>query len=245
MLIEADKFEFVAPHQLSWARRVLIKPCAGYPAPYPVTTDPEILNVIVEGIRKVSDADILIADGTPTGESIYPVYKKLGYDFPHVLMLDVKDSIFVEVENPLPQFLAVPTFWIPNIVLRSDFLISVTPFKVGRSAGWLSIANLLSLLPVGRYQKDDSGGWGALYELGIEKVLADLYFTIPFDVGIIEAGKRFSFTDSPVEGQERKEERGGVFYGEPYEVDKEVSQQFGLEKGCLELIGSDGDLAGG
>jgi uncharacterized protein (DUF362 family) len=245
MLIEADKFEFVAPRQLSWARRVLIKPCAGYPAAYPVTTDPKILSVIVEGIRKVSDADILIADGTPTGESIYPVYKKLGYDFPHVLMLDVKDSIFVEVENPLPQFLAVPTFWIPNIVLRSDFLISVTPFKVGRNAGWLSIANLLSLLPVDRYQKDDSGGWGALYELGIEKVLADLYFTIPFDVGIIEAAKRFSFTDNPVEGQESKEERADVFYGEPYEVDKEVSQRFGLEKGYLELIGSEGVPAGG
>jgi hypothetical protein len=149
------------------------------------------------------------------------------------------------VENPLSQFLAVPTFWIPNIVLRSDFLISVAPFKVGRNAGWLSIANLLSLLPVDKYQKDDSGGWGELYELGMEKVLADLYFTIPFDMGIIEADKRFSFTDSPVKGQEKREERGGIFYGEPYEVDREVSQRFGLEKGYLELIESNGGLVDG
>ena len=119
-------FVYTPPPQLSWARRVLIKPCAGYPLPYPVTTSPEILNTIIDGIRKVSNADILIADGTPTGESIYPVYKTLGYNFHHVLMLDIRDSIFVEVENPLYQFFAVESFWVPNVVLRSDFLISVT-----------------------------------------------------------------------------------------------------------------------
>jgi len=234
MIFKDSEFVFAPPPQLLTARRVLIKPCAGYSLPYPVTTSPEILKSIVEEIRKVSDADIIIADGTPSGESIYPVYHELGYEFRHVLMLDIRDSIFVEVENPLSQFLALPNFWIPNVVLRSDFLISVTPFKVSRSTAHLSIANLLSLLPVTKYQKDKLGGWGTLHELGMEKVFADLYFTIPFDLGIVEARQELFYTDDPTKG--RVGECGKICVGEPYDVDREASQLAGLEPEHLRLI---------
>jgi len=235
MIVNASDFVFTPPPQLSWARRVLIKPCAGYPLPYPVTTSPGILSTIVEGIRKVTDADILIADGTPSGESIYPVYQALGYNFHHVLMLDIKDSIFVEVENPLPHFFALPTFWVPNVVLRSDFLISVTPFKVCGNTSRFSVANLLSLLPISKYQKDNLGNWrGLLYELGIEGVLADLYFTLPFDMGIIEARHKFYYTDDPTKG--RIEEYGKILIGEPHEIDCEASQIAGIESEHLKLI---------
>jgi len=234
MIFEDSEFVFAAPPHLSTARRVLIKPCAGYPLPYPVTTSPEILNTLIEGIRKVSNADIIIADGTPSGESIYPVYQALGYQFRHVLMLDIRDSIFVEVENPLSQFLAMPNFWIPNVVLRSDFLISVTPFKVCGTTAHLSIANLLSLLPMSKYRKGDPGAWGAFYELGMEKVLADLYFTMPFDLGVIEARQKLFYTDDPTKGEVAECGRIGV--GEPYEIDREASQLAGLEPEHLRLI---------
>ena len=234
MIFNDSDFVFAPPSQLSWARRVLIKPCAGYALPYPVTTSPEILNSIIEGIRKVSTADILIADGTPTGESIYPIYHDLGYNFHHVLMLDIRDSIFVEVENPLSQVFAVESFWVPNVVLRSDFLISVTPFQVCGTSGRFSVANLLSLLPVNRYRKGKSGGWGILRELGIEKVLADLYFTLPFDIGIIEARQKFSYTNNPERGE--AEDYGGILVGEPREVDIEASRIAGLNPEYLQLI---------
>ena len=234
MIFEASKFIFTPPRQLSWARRVLIKPCAGYPLPYPVTTSPEILNTIIDGIRKVSNADIIIADGTPSGESIYPVYQALGYDFHHVLMLDIRDSIFVEVENPLPRFLAVENFWVPNVVLRSDLLISVAPFSVCGNTARFTVANLLSLLPVSKYQKNSSGGLGSLYDLGIEKVLADLYYTLPFDLGIIEANEKFFYTDDPTKG--RIEEYGKIFLGEPFEIDREASQMARLDSEHLRLI---------
>lgn len=234
MIFQASDFVFTPPPRLSWARRVLIKPCAGYPLPYPVTTSPGILNTIIEGIRKISDADILIADGTPGGESIYPIYQALGYSFRRVLLLDVKDSIFVEMENPLTQFFATPTFWVPNIVIRSDFLISVTPFKVWYNTPYFSIANLLGLLSVSKYQRGRLG-LGALYELGIEKVLADLYFTLPFDLGIIEAREKFFYSDDPTKG--KVEECGKIFLGEPYEVDREASQLAGIDTEHLRLIG--------
>jgi len=234
MIYNASDFIFTPPPGLSWARRVLIKPYAICPLSYPVTTSPEILNTIIEGIRKISDADILIVDGTPSGESIYPIYQALGYDFRHVLLLDVRDSIFLEMENPLTQFFATPTFWVPNAVIRSDFLISVIPFKVWYNSGWFSIANLLGLLPVSKYRKGKGGGWGSLYELGIDKVLADLYFTLPFDLGIIEAREKFFYTDDPAKG--RIERCGKIFIGEPYEIDREASQLAGIDTEYLKLI---------
>jgi uncharacterized protein (DUF362 family) len=178
LIFEADKFVFEPPPAVSVARRVLIKPDAAYSAPYPVTTSRKLLTSIIEGIRKVSDADIVVLEGTHSGEPVAPIYQKLGYNFPRVLMLDVKDCIWVEVDNPLPKPLAVPAFWIPNVILSSDYLISVTPLKVAKGKGNLSIPNLMSLLPTKKYQETE-GGWEALYELGIDKVIADLYFTLP------------------------------------------------------------------
>ncbi len=236
MIARDSDFVFAPPPQLSWARRVLIKPCAGYPLPYPVTTSARLLDNIVRGIREISNADILIADGTPSGESIYPVYKALGYDFHHVLMLDVRDSIFIEVENPLTQAYAVESFWVPNSVLRSDFLISVSPFRMCGDSGRFAVANLLSLLPVSKYQGDGPGGWGTLYELGIEKVLADLYFTLPFDLGVIEARQRFSYTDDADPTQGEAEDYGRILIGEPHETDLEASQIAGVESEHLRLI---------
>jgi uncharacterized protein (DUF362 family) len=234
MITKGSDFVFTPPPQLAWARRVLIKPCAGYPLPYPVTTSPRLLNSVIRGIRKVSNADIIIADGTPGGESIYPVYQALGYTFHNVLMLDIRDSIFIEVQNPLTEFYAVESFWVPNVVLRSDFLISITPFKVSGQSGRFSVANLLSLLPVSRYKKGKSGGWGALYELGIEKVLADLYFTLPFDLGIIEAHQKFFYTDDPSDGH--AEDYGEILVGDPREIDLEAAQIAGAHCEHLTLI---------
>ncbi len=234
MIFEASEFTFKAPTAVSRARRVLIKPSASYPVSYPVTTSRDMLAVIIEGIRQVSDADILLLEGTPGGGPVYPIYQTLGYDFPRVLTLDVKDCIWVEVENPLPKPLAIPTFWVPNVILSSDYLITVAPLKVFNGGGSLSIMNLLTLLPTSKYRGEASGGWGELYSLGIEKVVADLYFTLPFDIGIIEARQKFMSKGDPTQGE--IEEYGKVFIGEPYEVDCEVSATLGLRNGHLDLI---------
>ena len=217
------------------ARRVLIKPSACYLASYPVTTSRDILATIIRGIRQVSDADILLLEGTAEGAPIYPIYRDLRYDFPRVLMLDVKDCIWVEVDNPLPKPLAVPTFWVPNVILSSDYLITVAPLKVSKGTGSLSIMNMLTLLPSSKYRGEAPSGWGALYSLGIDKVVADLYFTLPFDLGIIEARQKFVCWDDPLQGD--VEEVGKVFVGEPYQVDCEASEALGLKTEYLDLIG--------
>ncbi len=234
MIFEASEFIFKPPSAISRARRILIKPSACYPVSYPVTTSRDILSVIIDGIRQVSDADILILEGTPGGEPIYPIYQALGYNFPRVLMLDVKDCIWVEVDNPLPKPLAVPTFWIPNVILSSDYLITVAPLKVVDDRGSLSIMNLLTTLPSSKYNGEAKGGWKALRSLGIDRVVADLYFTLPFDLGIIEGRRKFVSQDDPTQGE--VEEYGKIFIGEPYEVDCEASQILGLTTRYLDLI---------
>jgi len=230
LIFEASEFVFEPPSVLSRARRVLIKPSAGYPVPYPVTTSREMLSRIIEGIRRVSDADILLLEGTPGGGPVQPIYQALGYDFPRVLTLDVKDSIWVEVENPLLKPMAVPTFWVPNVILSSDYLITVAPLKIIRGRGSLSLMNLLSLLPSSKYGR----GWGDLYQLGIDKVVADLYFTLPFDLGIIETRQQFLTEDDPTRGEVM--DYGKVFTGDPYEVDREASELLGLKTEYLDLI---------
>lgn len=234
LLFDAAQFVFKPPAVVARARRVLIKPCASYPVAYPVTTSRDILAAIIKGIRQVSDADILILESTAGGGSIYPNYQTLGYDFPRVLMLDVEDCIWVEVENPLPKPLAMPTFWVPNVILSSDYLITVVPLKVFQGRGSLSIMNLLTLLPSSKYRGEAPAGWGVLSSLGIARVVADLYFTLPFDLGIIEARQKFVGGDNPVQGE--VEEYGKVFVGEPYEVDREASLALGLQTDYLDLI---------
>jgi hypothetical protein len=140
------------------------------------------------------------------------------------------------VDNPLPKPFAMPTFWVPNVILSSDYLITVAPLKTYNSSGSFAVKNLLSLLPSSKYQGESTGGWESLYNLGIDKVLADLYFTLPFDLGIVEARQKFAVKQDPSDGD--IEEYDKVFVGEPYETDREVADALGLKIGYLDLIKS-------
>ena len=212
---------------LSRARRDCRGWLSGFIRLLPVRND----GYIIKGIRKVTDADILMLDGTPNGGPIsdLPI---TGVRFCQIITLDVNDCVWVEVDNPLTKPLAVPTFWIPNVVLSSDYLISVSPLKVVDGFGHLSIMNLLSLLPSKKYGA--GGGWEDLYSLGIEKVITDLYFTMPFDLGIIEARQKFITKDEPAKGE--IEECGKIFMGDLYKIDLEVSQTLGIKTNYLDMI---------
>lgn len=234
MIYDASKYVFTPPPLISRAHKILIKPSSSYPYPYPFSTSREILGTVIDKIKQVSDADIIILEGTASGESVYPIYKSLGYDFPRVLMLDVKDCIWVEIENPLPHPFAIATFWVPNVVLSCDYLIGISPFRTIGNQGILSVRNLLSLLPVSKYKKGSAGGWGSLDEFGWDKVLADLYFTLPFDLAIIDGRKRYSSADESFKG--KADNLGKILEGEPYEIDREATSLLGLDTQYLDII---------
>jgi hypothetical protein len=65
-------------------------------------------------------------------------------------------------------------------------------------------------------------------------VITDLYFTLPFDLGIIEARQQFISWGDPVNGEVK--DYGKVFVGEPYEIDREASELLGVKTDYLDLI---------
>ncbi len=222
MIVDASKFTFEGPPQIARAKRVLIKPDASYSFPHPVTTTQQTLSKIIAGIRKVSDADIIFLESGNGGKPMAEIYRSLGYDFPRVLMLDVNNCTYLEVENPLLHPFVMPTFWIPNIILSCDYLITVSCFKVIGSNGHFSIMNLLGLLPQSKYRGYSSNDKSFLHSLGIQKVIADLYFTLPFDLGIIDAQKKLTSQESSTQGT--IEEQGEIIIGDPFQVDCEASE---------------------
>ncbi len=234
MIYRASDFVFEPEPQVARARRVLIKPSAAYSLPYPVTTSRETLAAIIRGIRRVSEADILILEGTSQSESVRSIYRGLGYDFPRVISLDVNDCILVEVENPLTKPFALANFWIPNIVLSCDYLITIAPFKVAEGQASLTIANLLGLLPSSKYGEESGKGKDQLQRLGINNVMADLYFTLPFDLGIVDARMKFHTGADPTKGE--IEEYGYIMVGEPFQVDQEAMKATGTNAEYMNLI---------
>ena len=233
MICEASAFTFVPPRQVAGARRVLLKPSAPDAAPYPATTSRETLNEIICGIRKVTDADIILLERPSEEKSAHAVYRSLGYDFPRVICLDVRDCPSVEIENPLPKPFALSTFWIPSVVLSCDFLISVVPFRVCPGGGQFTVHNLLGLLPPSKYTKESGGFHGMLQRVGTDRLLADLYFTVPFDLGVID-GRLMATgqggTPGCVEGY------GKLIIDEPFEADRQASNAVGVSTDYLRLI---------
>ncbi|MBI2935156.1 MAG: DUF362 domain-containing protein [Chloroflexi bacterium] len=234
MIINAAGFVFQPPPQIIRARRVLIKPDASYPAPYPVSTSKEMLANIVSGIRRVSDADIIFLESGHQAKPMGEIYRALRYDFARVLMLDVRTAVCVEVENPLTHPFAMTTFWIPNIILSCDYLITVSCFKIVGGSPAFTIPNLLNLLPESKYRAEGAQGKNILYDLSIQKVIADLYFTLPFDLGIIEGQKKLVCQEDVSRCDQ--EEPGKIFIGDPYEVDGEASETIGMDTEYLRLI---------
>ena len=219
---QAERFVFQPPAQIDRARRILLKPYAPHPLPHPATTSRETLEAIIQGIRRVSKADIIILEGSPDGHAMPPIYKALGYDFPRVLLLDVKDSLLVEIDNPLSKALALPSAWVPNVLLSCDYWISIAPFQVVDGEGRFTIPNLLGLLPHHKYRKEE------FKALGMQNVFADLYFILPFDLGIVDGRKKLV--------GDKGEELGKVWAGEPFSADSAAALSVGVHTPYLELI---------
>jgi len=234
MMVRPGMFTYEPAMEVSRARRVLIKPAAALPVPYPATTSREILATIIRGVRRVSEADIILLEGPAQGEHTRTVFKALGYDFPRVLSLDVRDCTLVEVENPLFKPHTLSNFWVPNVLLSCDYLISATPCRVVNGAGALAVANLLGMLPKSKYGEDLRKDRSSATRLDVQGVIADLYFTLPFDLGLVDATATYTTSGWGVQGEPRS--GAGVFWAEPYDVDLEVASTLGIDVPYLRLI---------
>jgi len=231
---DSAKYEYKAPDSLTRARRVVIVPTVVDGCKYPLSTSRELLANIIAGIRKISRADIVILGSSQNDKTVQEIFAGLKYDFGRVLIMDTNETLCVEVENPLTKPFALSTFWIPSVILSSDYLMTTTPLKSRRKRASMAAASLLSVLPASKYIDKKSGDWKYFNELGLDKVIADLYFTLPFDIAIVEATRHYICRNDG--GIGRSEEYGKIYYGELAEVDAEISMDLGFRTPYLDYV---------
>ena len=141
-------------------RTIWIKPNLVNTSPFPVTSDPEMIRVLAQYIRRHSKARVLIAEGCgdtqmETGE----VFERLGYvELARELdleLVDLNQEALRKLSNPSCE--VFPQIYLPRSIF-SGMLISACVLKRHSLAGvTLSMKNLLGLAPPGHYQQ--GGSW--------------------------------------------------------------------------------------
>lgn len=137
---------FVHPHD-----KVVIKPnlVLALPSNTGLTTDPRVVQAILELCRSMSPSEVVIAEGSG-GADTGMAFERCGYSELarkyDVKLVDLNKSQTTMVN--VPDGKALQTLRIPNIILESDVLINVPKLKLyKRNWASLSIKNLLGAVP--------------------------------------------------------------------------------------------------
>ncbi|MFN3653470.1 MAG: DUF362 domain-containing protein [Armatimonadota bacterium] len=143
--------------RLAGKRKIVVKPNIGIDrvrltgGRQTELTEPAVVEGVLQALREVTDAEILIGDA-PTDDSAAALYEKLGYDrlvsrFQNVRMVDFGAGPFVEVEVP-GEPLQFSRYWLHHELAEADACVSVAKMKAHRSLGCtLCIKNLFGLTP--------------------------------------------------------------------------------------------------
>lgn len=141
--------------------KVIIKPnlVVDLPSDTGVTTDPRVVQAIVELCKRVNPSKITIAEGSG-GVDTKIAFERCGYselaERYNVKLLDLNESPTRLVN--VPNGKALDVLEIPDIILESDVLINVPKLKL-YSLPWasLSVKNLLGTVPgKGEYSRTSS-----------------------------------------------------------------------------------------
>ena len=143
----------VGPH-LSSVERVVIKPNLVNTSRPPVTTPVELVATIVDYVRNVSSARIVVAEGcgSPLYDTYRP-YRKLGYvelaDAKGIGLVDLNEAELLKLSDSRCRL--YPQFMMPRVVMES-FLISVPVLKRHSLAKiTLTMKNMMGCAPPSHY----------------------------------------------------------------------------------------------
>jgi len=130
--------------------KIVIKPnlTTALPSSTGLTTDPYVVEAVINLCMKRSPAEIVIAEGSGGAETNL-AFERCGYsrlaEKYDVKLVDLNKSPTCLVDLPKGRFLRQLS--IPKVVLESDVLINVPKFKIRKNWATLSIKNLLGVLP--------------------------------------------------------------------------------------------------
>ncbi len=143
--------------------KVVIKPNLVFALPYDTgfTTDPRVVQAIVQLCKSADPLDVIIAEGAG-GTDTKLAFERCGYSELarryDVKLVDLNESQTTAVD--VPDGKALQMLNIPNIILESDVIINVPKLKLYRGTNWASLAvkNLMGAIPgKGEYSRTPSG----------------------------------------------------------------------------------------
>ncbi len=139
--------------------KILIKPNLVDDLPFPVTTPVDCIEAIIDYVRSVSGAEIIVAEGSGGDKSTGEVFTALGYtrlaEDKQVRLVDLNEETLVRSEIPSCKILS--EYFIPKIALEY-FIISVPVLKAHSfSEVTLSLKNMMGFAPPSHYQ--EGGFW--------------------------------------------------------------------------------------
>jgi len=158
-------------------RRVLVKPnLIDAIEGYPITTAPAVLGAVVDLLRELGAAEVVVGDGPGFRRDARPVVSECGL----AQVLGARNVPFVDLNYDEPRPVPAPAgwfgptreLWLPRHLREADLIVSLPKLKTHHWAGVsLSLKNLYGLLPGARY------GWpkNVLHVNGVTSSILGMY----------------------------------------------------------------------
>ncbi len=212
-------------------KQVLIKPNLVTDAPHPITTGTDLCRAVIEYVRSVSAAEIIVAEGTgDAGLTTGEVYARLGYDELarecQLELIDLNQAPLRRLENKSCRFF--PEIYLPEIIF-SHFIISLPVLKVHSLSGITgTMKNMIGVVPPDHYG-GRSGLWkkARLHEKIHEAVL-ELNRYRCSDLTVLDA--RIGLADYHLGGRRCHPPVGKILAGfDPVLLDRAAAKLLGLD----------------
>jgi uncharacterized protein (DUF362 family) len=226
--------------------RIILKPNLTTKIPYPITTDPKFVEVLVELIFDFFKGEILIAEGSG-GCDTKEAFKRLGWEKISkkfgIKLVDLNREERIKFENK--NALKLKEVWLPKI-LFSGYLISLpVPKEHGEAIFTCALKNQIGIYLskdfVKEYDKEMlekkgifvakeiwERGWnkGELHFLGINETIFDLHLYRKPDLVICDG--RVGVKGGELGGKEF--ETGKIFASfDPVALDSHLAKIFGFD----------------
>ncbi len=161
---------------LADCKRILLKPNLVESLPPPVTTPVDLISELVDCLRTLSNAEIVIGEGTGALDyETWLPFEELGYsklaEEKGVELIDLNTADCIRLADSSCR--RWPEMFIPKIAMES-FVISVPVLKAHTLAGvTLTMKNMMGMAPPEHYQK--GGAWKkSSFHTDIQDAIADL-----------------------------------------------------------------------
>ena len=146
--------EINAAPALANQSKILIKPNLVDDIPFPVTTPVKCIEAIIDYVRSVNDAEVIVAEGSGGYKSTGEVFAALGYtrlaEEKQVRLVDLNEEPLTRSEIPGNKIFR--EYFIPQIAMEC-FIISVPVLKAHSfSTVTLSLKNMMGFAPPSYYQ---------------------------------------------------------------------------------------------